>query len=118
MRRVRVIVVIGGILLAVALIVPRIPHQFEATGTLDECHWGWPIVVFDGPDPKGQWTVEEWPTALRYDDKGHVLLDADGQVLFRKGDRVKVRGAVVEAPRDIPPCFEGTGVQVNAVAAP
>ncbi len=117
MRRGRVIVVIGGILLAGALILPRIPRQFEATGTLDECSWGWPIVVFDGPDPKEQWTVEEWPTALRYDMEGHALLGADGQSTAQ-GDRVKVTGQIIEVHGDIPPCFQTMGVRVEAVVAP
>jgi hypothetical protein len=118
MRRVQVMLVIAGVVLAAGVFLPRLPRLFEATGTLDECYWGWPIVVFDGPDPEGLYPVEAWPPGLRYDSQAHVLVDADGHVLLRKGDRVRVRGAVIEAPRDIPPCFEGTGIRVDQVSAP
>ena len=116
--RVQAVLVLAVIAIVAVLIVLRLPRRFEATGTLDECHFGSPVVVFDGGDPGGEWAVESWPGGLRYDGQAHVLLGANGEALFRRGDRVRVKGSIVEVHGDIAPCFQGVGVQVEAIAAP
>jgi hypothetical protein len=44
--RVQALVVLLGVLLAAAAIVPRLPRPVGGLATLDQCLWGWPIVAF------------------------------------------------------------------------
>jgi hypothetical protein len=119
-----------GIVLAVALIVSRQPRPVTGTATLDECLWGWPVVILDGegwraavPDDLGpnaprQIPVAAWPPGMRYDEATGTLLDANEEVVFRQGDRVRVNGKIVRTSGDPAPCFDTVGVQIEQIAAP
>lgn len=129
-RRIVGLLVLGGVLLAAALILPRLERPVAGVATLDQCHWGWPVVAFEGetwrsalPDdvrssaPR-EIPIVQWPSGLRFDEAAGALLDAQGGVVFRKGDRVRIQGSVVEVDGDPAPCFITIGVKVDAITTP
>jgi hypothetical protein len=96
------------------LVVSRLPQPITGAGTLDQCYWGWPVVKLDeGADP--YLPVASWPTGLVYDEAAGVLRDASGDVLLTKGDRVAVKGSVIEVHGDPSPCFYTRGLNVEAI---
>jgi hypothetical protein len=129
-RRVQAFLVLVGLLLAAALLVPRLPHPVASAGTLDQCLGGWPVVVFDGEDWKGalpddyrsyaprQIPIAEWPSGMRFDEPEGALFDAHGAALFQKGDRVRIKGSVIEVHGDPSPCYYTLGVKVEEIASP
>jgi hypothetical protein len=129
-RRVQAVLVVVGVVVAGALILPRLPRPVSGFGTLDQCLWGWPVVVFEGEDWKGalpdpirpyaqrQMPIASWPTGMRFDETAGALLDAQGNAVFRKGDRVRIKGFVIEVHGDPSPCFYTLGVQVDEIASP
>ena len=129
-RSILVITVLAGVLLVAALVLPRLPRPLAAVGTLDQCYWGWPVLAFEGEDWKdslpderrasapGSIPIASWPTGLRFDEDAGVLLDAGGEPVFRKGDRVRIEGSVIEVHGDPSPCFYTLGVKVDAIAVP
>ncbi|HLO36586.1 MAG TPA: hypothetical protein VK194_10905 [Candidatus Deferrimicrobium sp.] len=129
-RRVQVILVLVGVLLVAAVILPRLPRPIAEVGTLDECLWGWPVVVLEGEDWKGalpdslrayarhQMPIAAWPSGMRYDEAAGTLLDARGDAVFHKGDRVRIKGSVVEVHGDPSPCFYTLGVNIDEIASP
>jgi hypothetical protein len=132
--RVQALVVLLGVLLAAAVIVPRLPHPVEGVATLDQCLWGWPIVAFEGEDWRAalpnsiaeeyrayaqrQTPVVEWPNGMRVDEAAGVLLDAQGHAVYRKGDRVRVAGTIVETSGDPAPCYYRVGVKIDEIGPP
>jgi hypothetical protein len=117
-------------MLAAALLVPRLPRPVAGVATLGQCYWGWPVVAFEGEDWKralpdslranapGSIPIAQWPTGSHFDEATGALLDAHGDVLFRKGDRVRIVGSIVEVHGDPSPCFYTLGVVVNEIASP
>jgi hypothetical protein len=122
------VVAVVGLVLAVALIVSRQPRPVTGTATLDECLWGWPVVILDGedwraavPDDLGpnaprQIPVVRWPPGMRYDEAADVLLDERGDAAFRRGDRVRISGTMVRTGGDPAPCFYTVGVEIERIA--
>ena len=116
--------------LAVTLVVSRLPRPVAAAGTLDQCLWGWPVIVFEGEDWKAalpddirpyaqrQVPVAEWPSGMRFDETAGALLDADGAAVFQKGDRIRVAGTIVRTGGDPAPCFYTIGVRIDSITAP
>ena len=49
-RPVRVALLIGVLAVILLFVVDRAPKGIEASGTIDQCHWGWPIVHLDSDD--------------------------------------------------------------------
>lgn len=129
-RSLQVLLVVTGVALAAALLIARLPHPVAAVGTLDQCLWGWPVVVFEGEDwrdslpgafranAQRQIPVVEWPSGMRFDEVAGSLLDGQGDAVFRKGDRVRVKGTFVETDGDPSPCYYTLGVKVETIAAP
>lgn len=124
---VRVLLVVVGIALAAGLVIARMPRAVAAEGTLDQCLGGWPVVVFEGEDWKAalpddarpyaqrQIPVAEWPSGMSFDESAGALLDGRGEPVFRKGDRVRVAGAIVETHGDPAPCFYTLGVKIDTI---
>jgi hypothetical protein len=123
-------VVVIGLVLAAAVFISRMPRPVSGTATLDECLGGWPVVVFEGEDwrvampddlqaaaPR-QIPVAAWPSGMRFDEAAGTLMDANDEVLFRRGDRVRLDGAIVRTTGDPAPCFYTLGVQVEQISAP
>ena len=121
---------LGGVLLAAALVASRLPRPVASLGTLDQCLWGWPVVVFEGEDwrdalpdnlrayAQRQIPIAEWPKGMRFDEAAGALLDEHGDALFHKGDRVRVKGSVIEVHGDPSPCYYTLGVRVEEIASP
>jgi hypothetical protein len=132
--RVQALAVLLGVLLATAVIVPRLPRPVEGVAALDQCLWGWPVVAFEGEDWRAalpisiaegyrayaqrQTPVVEWPTGMRFDETAGVLLDAQGQAVFRNGDRVRVAGTMVETSGDPAPCYYRVGIKIDEIGPP
>ena len=124
------LLVAAGVVLVAALVISNLPRPVAALGTIDQCLWGWPVIVFEGedwkaavPDNRGpyqqrQIPVAEWPKGMRYDEAAGLLLDQAGAVVFRKGDRVRVNGSIVRTSGDPAPCFYLLGVKIDTIAAP
>jgi hypothetical protein len=129
-RRAQAIVVVVGVLLLGALILPRLPRPVAGVAMLGQCLGGWPVVQFEGEDWKdalpgdlrayapNSIPIAAWPSGLRFDEASGVLLDASGEPLFRKGDRVRIKGSVVEVHGDPSPCYYTLGVRVEEIANP
>jgi hypothetical protein len=121
------VAVVGGVL-ALVFVFAR-PHPVAAVATLDECFWGSPVVAFEGeewrsavPDNLGasapnQIPVASWPIGMQYDAKADVLLDSRGDVVYRKGDRVRVAGTFVRGSGDTP-CYYTVGVNIESITSP
>ena len=129
-RRGLAILLLVGVLLAVALILPRLPRPVSGVGTLDACLTGAPVVLFEGEDWKGalpddlraypprQLPIAAWPSGMRFDEAAGALLDSHGGALFHKGDRVRIKGSVIEVHGDPSPCYYTLGVKVEEIASP
>jgi hypothetical protein len=127
-RPVQLLLVLLGVLLASALILPRLPHPVAGAATIDQCHGGWPVLVFEGEGWRNalpgdvrasaprQIPVARWPSGLRFDEAEGVVIDARGDMAFRDGDRVTIRGSVIEVHGDPSPCFYTLGVEVDEIA--
>jgi len=128
--RLQTAVVLVAVVVAGALIVSRLPRPVAAVGMLDQCLWGWPVVHFEGEDwkqaipdnlrayPPAYVPIAEWPSGLRFDKSAGALFNSAGDRLFRKGDRVRIEGSVIEVHGDPSPCFYTLGVKVEAIASP
>ncbi|HUP55736.1 MAG TPA: hypothetical protein VM408_09540 [Methylomirabilota bacterium] len=113
---------------AVAFILPRLPQPVGGVGTLDECAlMPAPVVVLDGDSWRqalpesaragapGMLPVAAWPDGLRYDDATDTVRDANGTVRFRRGDRVRIAGAIVEVHGDPSPCYYTRHVRIDSI---
>lgn len=126
-RQLRVALLIGALAMALLLVVDRVPRSIEASGTLDQCSWGWPVVQFDDDDwrgalpvivrkhPPAYLPVAVWPDGMSYDEAAGELRDRAGAVLFRRGDRVSITGAVIEVHGDPSPCFYIYNLRVDSI---
>ena len=113
-RRRRGLVVAAGIALATLLVVVVTrPATVEGTATLSECYWGQPIVSIDGGD--SYLPVAAWPQGLRYDDDDNAVVDADNEPLIRLGERVAIKGTIVEVHGDIPACFYTRQIRLTSI---
>lgn len=129
-RPVRAFAVVAGLFVVGALILPRLPRPIAAVGTLDQCVGGWGVVAFEGdewkdalPDhlrahPPAYIPIAALPNGLSFDEASGVLFDARGETVFHKGDRVRIRGSVIEVHGDPSPCYYTLGVKVEEIASP
>lgn len=125
----RSVLVVVAIAAAVVFVLPRLPRPVAGVGTLDECAlMSAPIVVLDGdawrqalPDggvgAPNMLPVAAWPDGLRYDDATDTLRDPDGTVRFRRGDRVRISGTIVEVHGDPSPCYYTRHVRIDSIEA-
>jgi len=65
----------------------------------------------------GDLPVLMWPDGLSYDNSVGGVRDMSGVVQFRQGDRVRVKGSVVEASGDPPPCYSAYGLSIDRLEA-
>jgi hypothetical protein len=130
-RSVRLLlIVVVGVVAAVAFIFPHLPRPITGVATIDQCHGGWVSLIVSEADwdalPNDVRTfagtpdlpIAAWPDGMRFDETAGVLLDAGGNIVFRKGDRVRITGKVVETNGDPAPCFYLRGLRVESIAAP
>jgi hypothetical protein len=129
-RRVLVILALIGVSIAAVLILSRAQRPVSGMATLDQCYWGWPVVVFEGEDwkdalpaelrayPPGEVPIAEWPDGMQFDEATGELRDANGVALFHTGDRLQIRGTVIGVHGDPSPCFFTLGVKVEEIASP
>jgi hypothetical protein len=125
----RVALLVGALAVALSLVVSRLPRSIEATGTLDQCLGGWPVVQLDG-DWRGALPkhvrayapqflpVAQWPPGMSFDEASGELRDSSGSVLFRRGDQVWVKGAVIEVHGDPSPCYYIYNLMIDAIDRP
>ena len=95
------------------LVIATRPTSIEGTGTLSECHWGWPIVSIDGGDP--YLPVATWPEGLRYDSEDKAVVDASGHQVIRLGARVALKGTIVEVHGDPSPCYYTRNISLTSI---
>jgi hypothetical protein len=107
---------VAGIALAAAFLLWALPERVLGPASLDECsNFRWPVVMLDGGTD--HWLpVMAWPAGLSYDDAGHVLRDSSDRVVLRRGDRVIVKGSIVDVHGDPSPCYYTRGIELEAIA--
>lgn len=114
-RRVRwLVLAAAAVVAALVLVIATRPTGVEGTGTLSECHWGDPIVSIDGGD--AYLPVAVWPEGLRYDHEDKAVVDASGQPVIRLGERVVLKGIIVEVHGDPSPCYYTRNVSLTSIA--
>jgi hypothetical protein len=113
-RRARwlVLAVVVAVAILVLVIATR-PTTVEGSGILSECYWGYPIVSIDGGDP--YLPVAVWPDGLRYDHEGKAVVDASGQPVIHLGERVALKGSIVEVHGDPSPCFQTRNIKLTSI---
>ena len=126
-RGVQVVLALVAVMFALALILVRVPVTVTGCGKIEQCSMGWAVIELEGeewraalPDdlkPYGdrQFPVISWPAGMHFDEAQHVLLDADGEPIFRTGERVRVKGSIVEIHGDPSPCFYTTNIRVEEI---
>lgn len=129
-RGVQVVLALVAVAFALALILVRVPVTVSGYGTIEQCSKGWAVIELEGEDwraglpddlqPYGdrQFPVIAWPAGMSFDEAEHVLLDADGEPVFHTGERVRLKGSVVEIHGDPSPCYYTTNIRVEEIAAP
>ena len=65
----------------------------------------------------GYLPVADWPTGMSYDEASGELRETSGAVRFRRGDRVRLKGSVVEVHRDPSPCFYIYNLKIDDIRA-
>ena len=111
--------VVAGLIvgaLVVAIVLTRLPKQVEGIGTLDGCALdrGWPVVLLDaGSEP--YLPVSTWPAGMTYNLAERVLVDASGRTVVSRGDRILVKGSIVEVHGDPSPCYFTRGIRIDTI---
>ena len=122
----------AGVILVAAILFAwwRLPRPIDAVGTLGQCAGGWALVAFEGETWKdamppglgtftgGQIPVATWPDGLSYDEATGVVFDPSGQTAYRNGDRLRLRGTVIEVHGDPSPCYVTVGVRIESISVP
>jgi hypothetical protein len=98
---------------ALVLAIATRPTSVEGTGTLSECHWGYPIVSIDGGDP--YLPIAVWPEGLRYDYEVKAVVDGSGQPVIRLGERIALKGTIVEVHGDPSPCYYTRNISLTSI---
>jgi hypothetical protein len=128
LKPVRLALLAGALAVGLLLIADRLPKSIEATGTLDQCAGGWPVVRLDGDwrgalpadvrdNSPGYLPVASWPAGMSYDEAAGELRDSVGELLFRRGDPVSIKGAVIEVHGDPSPCYYIYNLRVDSISA-
>jgi hypothetical protein len=120
----------AGVLLAasIVLVLVHLPRPISGIAALTQCS-GWPMLAFEGEgwtsafpgDPASvprQVAIAGWPGGMRFDEASGVLRDAQGDAVFRSGDRMRVKGSVVQVYGDPSPCWQTRAVSVEEVTSP
>ncbi len=125
-KPVRVGLLVSVLAVALLIYIDRAPKSIEANGTLDQCYWGWPVVYLEGDwqgslpadirkNPPAYLPVAVWPTGMSYDEEAGELRDSSGTVRFRRGDRVRINGAVIEVHGDPSPCYYIWNLRIDTI---
>jgi hypothetical protein len=129
-RHLQIALGLVAVAVALALMLLRVPITVSGYGTIEQCSKGWAVIELEGEDwraalpddlqPYGdrQFPVISWPAGMHFDEAAHLLLDADGDPLFRTGERVRVRGTVVEIHGDPSPCYYTVNIRVAEIGRP
>jgi hypothetical protein len=126
LRPVRVGLLVSVLGVALLNYVDRSPKSIQANGTLDQCFGGWPVVYLEGDwqgalpadirkNPPGYLPVAVWPAGMSYDEDAGELRDSGGTVRFRRGDRVRINGAVIEVHGDPSPCYYIWNLRIDTI---
>jgi len=105
-----------GTAAAVATLVLAIatrPTDVEGSGNLSECYWGDAIVSIDDGDP--YLPVAVWPDGLRYDHQAKAVVDASGQPVIHLGERVALKGSLVDVHGDPSRCFQERNIKLTSI---
>lgn len=113
-RRVALFGAISIIAITGAFLLWSLPEPAQGSGSLDECLWGWPVVKLDGGTDY-YLPVISWPAGLTYDEEADVLRNFDDLPMLRRGDRVALKGSIVDMGGDIPPCFYSRGIKLDTI---
>ena len=127
-RPVRVGLAVAVLAVALFIYIDRAPKGIEAYGTLDQCFGGWPVVYLEGDwegslpadlrrNPPGYLPVAAWPAGMSYQEDAGELRDRSGTVLFRRGERVRIIGAVIEVHGDPSPCYYIWNLRIDTIEA-
>jgi hypothetical protein len=129
-RGVEVVLALVAVTFALGLVLVRVPVTVSGYGTIELCHGGWAVIELEGEEwraalPEGrqpygdrQFPVISWPAGTHFDEAAGVLFGADGEPLFRTGERLRVKGSVVEVHGDPSPCFYTVNIRVEEIGAP
>jgi hypothetical protein len=125
-RPVRLGLLVGVLAVALLIYVDRAPKSLEADGILDQCFGGWPVIYLEGDwhgalpadirrNPPGYLPVAVWPAGMSYDEEAGELRDSSGSVRLRRGDRVHLKGAVIEVHGDPSPCYYIWNLRIDSI---
>ena len=126
-RGLQVVLGLVAVAFALALVLVRTPVTVSGYGTIEQCSMGWAVIELEGEEwrasvpedlpPYGdrQFPVISWPAGMHFDEAAGVLLDADGEPVFRAGERLRVKGSVVEVHGDPSPCFYTVNIRVKEI---
>ena len=118
------LVLVAALIIAMVVLVRSVPRAVEGSGTLDECEFGWPVIVltdewdakFPGDQDPYYLPVMSWPEGTAYDEETGEFRDLDGGAQFSLGDKVSVAGSIRNMEGgDIPPCFLTRGIDIDEI---
>jgi hypothetical protein len=96
----------------------KIPPRVDGTGSLHGCaiDRGWPVVDLD-TGAERYLPVADWPPGLSYDLSLSSVVDTSGRVILKSGDRVVVKGSIVDVHGDPSPCYFTRGIEIESIVA-
>jgi hypothetical protein len=114
----KLLVVFAVFVALVAFVIGKLPSRVDGTGTLAGCaiDRNWPVIDLDAGQER-YLPVARWPSGLGYDLATRQLLDASGRVIAKAGDRVVVKGSIVDVHGDPSPCYFTRGIEIESIAA-
>ena len=96
--------------------ISRLPPHVDGSATIGVCpiDRSWPVIQLDAGAER-YLPVAAWPSGLRFELATRQVLDGDGQVAMRAGDRVVVTGSIVDVHGDPSPCYFTRGIEVDSI---
>jgi hypothetical protein len=98
----------------VVVLFALLPMRADGAGTLRECYWGDPVVALD-VGAEHDLPVARWPDGLAFNHDRHAVIDGSGREVAHVGDRIVVRGSVVDVHGDPSPCFFTRGIRIESL---
>jgi hypothetical protein len=98
--------------------ISKIPPRVDGTGSLNGCSIdrGWPVVHLDAGAER-YLPVVDWPPGLSYDLSRSSVVDPSGRVILNSGDRITVKGSIVDVHGDPSPCYFTRGIEIESIVA-